>query len=360
MIQMIRFEFGKILNRKIVYAAIVFVLFMGCTMCIGRGAGAQVVLSEGSYLEGREAVKRDKEIASGYEGVLTEEKVEEILDTYRPRREDGSFWVVNNIYNTLSGLWGEMDGSYDGTKILSAFPDYRDDRPLVLGYNEGWMSFLETGMYLMIGIGCLLVIALSPVFSEEYARGTDALILTSRHGKGRCAWAKIIASYLFTLLIVVGWLLFQSFVYWQDFGLDGSGASVQLNNHFMFFGVPYFLTNAGAAGYCLVLWVGGSLILTALVLLLSAVCRSSFVTVIVALACYVIPSTFGQLGVPPKLLSLHPIWDFLAEEPLKIPRLSLPGGAQVSYVWVVAAFGLGMVVVSFVYGRKIFARHQVM
>ena len=244
-------------------------------MYIGRGTGAQVVLeSEGNYLEGRAAVRLDKEIAARHGGPLTEERVEEILEAYRPDREDGGLWMVNNIYNTLSSLWGEMDGSYDGTDIRSAFPAYLDDRPLVLGYNEGWLCFLESGMYMMVFIGVLLVIALSPVFSEEYGRGTDALILTSRHGKRGCAWAKVIASYLFTLLMAGGWLLLQSLMYWRDFGLDGGGASVQLNNHFMFSGVPYFLTNLGAAGYCLVLWLAGSLILTAFVLLISALCRS--------------------------------------------------------------------------------------
>lgn len=361
MIRMIGFEFEKILNRKIVYAAIACILIMGTAMYVGRGAGAQIVMeSEGNYLEGREAVRLDKEIAARHEGPLTEEKVEEILETYRPKRDDGGFWVVNNIYNTLSSLWGDMDGSYDGTDIRFTFPAYLDERPLVLGYNEGWLVFLESGTYMMVFLGFLLVIALSPVFSEEYNRGTDALILTSRHGKRSCAWAKIIASYLFTLMVVGGWLLLQSFLYWKDFGLDGGGASVQLNNHFMFSGVPYFLTYMGAAGYCLVLWIGGSLILTALILVLSAFCRSSFVTVIMAAACYAMPSLLGQLGVPMELLSLNPIWDFLAEAPLMVPKLSLGGGAQVSYVWVVAVFALVMTVASFVLSRRIFAKHQVM
>lgn len=361
MIRMIQFEFHKIFNRIIVYAAIAFIVVMGVAMCTGRGAGSQVVLKEdGSYLEGREAVEYDREIAAKYEGVLTEEKAEEILKAYAPEAEDGGWWVVNNIYNTVSDRWGEADGTYNGMEIRAAFPEYRDDRPLVLGYNEGWMSFLETGQYMMIFIGILLVIALSPVFSEEYTRGTDALILTSRHGKRRCAWAKIIASYLLTLLTAGGWLLFQSFVYWRDYGLTGGGASVQLNDHWIFTDVPYFLTNMGAAVYCLVLWIGGALILTAFVLLLSAFCRSSFVTVIAALAVYGIPSILGQMGIPRWILSLNPIWDFLAEIPLTIPKLSLMGGAQTSYVWVVAVFALVMTAVSFLFGRRIFAGHQVM
>lgn len=359
MIRMIGFELEKIVNRRVVYAAIVFLVIMCGTMCTGRGVGAQVALKEeGGYLEGRAAVAYDKEVAARYEGVLTEEKVEEILTTYAPDAVDAGFWLVNNTYDTMSMFWGENDGSYNGGSIGGAFPDYLDEKPLVWGYNTGWMSFLETGMYTMVFVGILLVIALSPVFAEEYTRGTDALILTSRHGKRKCAWAKIIASYLFTLLTVGIFLLFIVLCYLQGFGLDGIDASVQLNTHFVFGGVPYFLTNGGTALYCLILWFGGSLTLTALVLLLSALCRSSFITLIAALACYGIPSMLGQLGVPRELLSLNPIWDFLAEQPVMIPKLSL-GGIEVSYVWVVAVFAFVMTAVAFVFGKKIFARHQV-
>ena len=65
MIRLIRFEFEKIFNRKTVYAAIAFIAIMGGAICTGRGAGGQIVLnSDGSYLEGREAIERDKELAA--------------------------------------------------------------------------------------------------------------------------------------------------------------------------------------------------------------------------------------------------------------------------------------------------------
>lgn len=43
-----------------------------------------------------------------------------------------------------------------------------------------------------------------------------------------------------------------------------------------------------------------------------------------------------------------------------VPKLSLGGGAQVSFVWVVAVFALVMTAASFVLSRRIFAKHQVM
>ena len=73
----------------------------------------------GGYLEGREAVAYDKEIAARYEGVLTEEKVEEIrrdalrifgaVDGYGLSRvdffiEDGTGEVVFNEINTMPGF----------------------------------------------------------------------------------------------------------------------------------------------------------------------------------------------------------------------------------------------------------------
>ena len=85
MIRMIGFEFEKILNRKIVYAAIACILIMGTTMYVGRGAGAQIVMeSEGNYLEGREAVRLDKEIAARHEGPWTEAMMAWIFDLHFP------------------------------------------------------------------------------------------------------------------------------------------------------------------------------------------------------------------------------------------------------------------------------------
>lgn len=360
MLQMIRFEFGKIFNRRIVYAAIIFAGILTGALCQGRGAGAQIALRpEGGYYEGREAVAYDREVAARHEGEITVEKIKEILETYAPDSQDAGFWLVNDTFNTISRFWGEVDGSYNGVSVEEALPEYLDERPLVLGYSAGWVSFLETGMYIMVVMGFLLIIALSPVFSEEYTRGTDALILTSRHGKRKCAWAKVIASYLFTLLTVGVFLVFISISYLAGFGLDGAEGSVQINNHFLFTDVPYFLTYMQTAGYCLVLWLGGSLILTALVLILSALCRSSFITLIAAMACYLIPTLFGQMGVPKWILSLSPIWEFMAEIPVGIPLFSLSGGAEFSFVWVLALFALAAAALSFVLGGKIFAGHQV-
>lgn len=360
MTQMIGFEFGKIFHKKIVYAAMLFVAAMAIAMYTGRGVGAEIVLGpDGAYLEGKEALAYDKEIAARYAGPVTEEKVQEILNAFAPQAPDAAFWIVNNTYNTFSTHWAEMDGSWNGMTVREAFPAYQGEEDLVWDYNRGWINFLEMGMYTMLFLGFLLVIALSPVFSEEYSKGTDALLLTSRHGKCKCAWAKIIASYLFTLICVGVFLLFFFAAMLLDYGLEGGGCSVQLNNHYILTGTPYFLTCAQAAGYSVLLWVGGALILTALTLLISAVCKSSFLTLVAALSVYLIPLLFAQIGMSPKLFCLNPIWCFLMEAPIMIPKIGGGQGGGVSYVWVIAAAALILTGASFVLARRFFARHQV-
>lgn len=360
MTQMIGFEFGKIFKRKIVYIAILCMTLLGIAMFQGRGIETEIaMLPDGTYIEGRDAVAYDIEVASRYQGELTEEKIQNILEEFSPHTKDAAFWLINTTYGTVVELWGENDGSYNGAGVRDAFPEYKDEKGMVWNYNKGWLGYLEMGIYTMVFMGLLLVIALSPVFSEEYTRGTDALILTSRYGKRQCAWAKIIASYLFTLFMTGVFLILMSVGYFMEFGLVGGEASVQLNNHFLFWDVPYFLSYMQATGYCLVLWIAGSLILTAIVLLLSALCKSSFITVIVALTCYGFPSLLGQMGIPAELLSFNPIWCYLAEKTLEIPRIFAGNGAGLSYVWVVAVFAILAVGISFGMGRRIFARHQV-
>ena len=44
----------------------------------------------------------------------------------------------------------------------------------------------------------VIVICVSPVFSSEYESGAAALLLTTKHGKGRLVWSKLVAALLFT------------------------------------------------------------------------------------------------------------------------------------------------------------------
>ena len=202
MIRLIGFEFGKILKRKIVLAAFIMLAVFGIMLYMGDGPqGVISRLPDGTYIGGGEAIAYDKQVAAEYEGILTEEKARSILERFAPGTQDGGLWTVNSIYNAVQHFFGNLDGSWNGLTVEEAFPDYQGEEPLILGYTDGYTGFIMMGMYLMVTLGFVLITALSPVFSEEYSRRTDALILTARYGKSRCSRAKQIRN------VVVVWLL---------------------------------------------------------------------------------------------------------------------------------------------------------
>ena len=68
---------------------------------------------------------------------------------------------------------------------------------------------------------CLIVvITLSPVFSEEYALHTDSIIYSARYGRTKLTTSKIIAA----LEVVIG-------TYLLYFGLQGWNVSIQSSLH---------------------------------------------------------------------------------------------------------------------------------
>ena len=356
MIRLIGFEFGKIFKRRIVFAALGMLVVFGIMLYMGNGPQEVISrLPDGTYIGGAEAIAYDKKVAAEYEGVLTEEKARSILEQYAPEAPDGGLWTINSTYNTVQHFFGNLDGSWNGLTVEEALPDYQGEEPLLLGYTDGYTGFIMMGMYLMVTLGFVLIIALSPVFSEEYSRGTDALILTSRYGKTRCGLAKIFAAYLFTLLITGIFLLVTILLFLTGFGLTGGDSSIQLNSRDLLYALPYFMTCLEAAGSSLLLWLAGALILTALVLILSALCRTSFLALLMALTLYLLPMLGPSLHISRKLLSFAPFWCFLSEWTLTFPKFL---GGQLSWSWIPALMSVVLIPVALCFGRRIFARHQ--
>lgn len=80
---------------------------------------------------------------------------------------------------------------------------------------------------------CLIVvITLSPVFSEEYALHTDSIIYSARYGRTKLTTSKIIAA----LEVVIGtyllYLLLNLVLYGCTYGLQGWNVSIQSSLHY--------------------------------------------------------------------------------------------------------------------------------
>lgn len=134
----------------------------------------------------------------------------------------------------------------------------------------------------------VIVICVSPVFSSEYESGAAALLLTTKHGKGRLVWSKLVAALLFTAGYLAVGILAGVGVVGLFLGFSGADLPVQLWNSV----IPYNLTlgQTCAANFAIILLSGITL---ALVLLCcSARLRSSLATLVIGFAVIIAPAFF--------------------------------------------------------------------
>lgn len=356
--QLIKFEFSKLLKKKLVFIALGAFALIYATMLWSWIFGNEwAVTQEGEQIYGTEAERYNTEIANRFAGPLTDEKVQEILAAFP--RTDGITTgdVSNNTYYPVANLFAERDGTWNGKTVQEVFPEF--DEPPVIGMSSRWESFLYSMMYIVLMSGILVVIIVSPVFSDEYTSGMDALILTSRYGKKRCVLAKVISAFCFSItmeavILLVGFLLFAA-----GRGLEGWNTDIQLSELMVFSRIAQPLKCYEAALLTAFLAMMSTITVTGLTLLFSVLCPTSFVSIILAAVTYLAPMFLNPGSqTARRILMLFPVnsisvsgvmsvGGFTAGS-LTIPLLAAVGGVAV----VMAAAGTGGC-------RYIFSRHQV-
>ena len=254
--------------------------------------------------------------------------------------------------------YGDGDACKRIADILSN-PELQNS--LQIGYTRGWETTLLSIESLFLIMGFLIIVAVSPVFSEEYGCGMDALLLTGKYGKTKCITAKIMASFTFSVVLTI-LTVFSSMVsmLWQ-YGTEGFEASLQFGSRGLFWEVPWEVSCFH--GFLLVVGFGiaGAVLLSSLVLLVSAAVSSSFVSVLISILIYVLPIVlifrFGLLSFD-QFLSIMPSGDFNVAMLLSMQGVSVTGNEipMWSINLLLTAAGVLAVLLG---GRKIFGGHQV-
>ncbi len=198
--QMVGFEITKLLKKKIVYIALaVFGAIFAMMLYSWIFGNEWAVTQDGTDLYGMDAAAYNREITLRYQGPLTDEKVQEILKEFPRTNGTTTGDVSNNVYYPVARLFANEDGTWNGKTVAEVFPEFSN--PPRLGLSTRWESFLYSLMYIVILAGIVLIIVVSPIFSDEYSSGMDALILTSRNGKRQCVKAKIMAAFCLRLVL---------------------------------------------------------------------------------------------------------------------------------------------------------------
>ncbi len=230
-----KMELYKICSKKLficsaIAALTIIILYAGIFV-----VGAETTINGVKYT-GLEAVKMDRKITEEWKGVLTDEKVAQIVERYgfpSGVSENYNYFLDRNFLNNFvmrefsDGYFHGRDDYHVATRVYPIAEtklgkaSEASGKPIVLEYGYGWQVFnIVLEISCMVGIPFVLF-ALSPIFSEENYINMRQILFTTKEGKTRAVTAKIMAG----ITVAAGAyavILTLNFVFvWSVFGLDG-------------------------------------------------------------------------------------------------------------------------------------------
>ena len=321
-----------------------------------------VLDTDGNQASGLSAIAMEKEYANTYAGKLTDEKIKTDIAAYQALFDDpanvskdteqkaltdsayykyffpySDYWkLINGNYvapstydSTFSAITNmDLENGIDfyaardekiNTLLNQEYVDWNFsnsekafwlDRvssittPYEYSYHAGWEMLLSCLELFVIGI-IGICICVSGTFCGEYKSGADSIILSSRYGKSKLITAKILAAFVYSLLVFTLFILTGCGIQLLAFGFDGWNLPVQVLDTI----TPYNLSLMGAtllgvATLYLIL-IG----MVAFTLLLSAKLKSSVPVLALIVLAIMLPMFLGVSetnGIWNRILALLP------------------------------------------------------
>lgn len=135
------------------------------------------------------------------------------------------YTIRENQYHTNltnNPLWSHSDVE----KVMEL--DAEVQKPFIMEYKDGYQRFFSLSTSTMAIVLFIISFCLSPIFSDEYSKKTDSLILTSKNGKKTFLYAKIFTSISASFLLLLLFVFSTYFTCMAIYGFDGTMAQMQL------------------------------------------------------------------------------------------------------------------------------------
>ena len=360
-----KFELKKIAgNKRTVFLLIGMVLVNLIAFYITSFSYERAFIPNGrtnslKTLTGFAAIRYDREVNDKYMGLLTDEKVREMdsdlsaLQRSLKRYSEDDAACVMNSYVNQQAILENMKNTDGSLKPVSQEYPY----PLQLGYSTGWKEMAGSFSGVVALILCVvLIVCISPVFSQEYDWETDSVLCCTRYGKSRLISAKIRASFLFLSAVFAAFAVINFCLYGVTYGLDGADCSIQSSAAYV--GSGYSMTFSQLWLYSLIMGLVGLLCLSAVVLCISAASRGSMTSAICSMVAVLAPLLFDFSDSYPalqKFLELFPVYLMHASGVLKKVQ-TYAGIMQPTVMITVASCGILLFLgITF----RVFQKHQV-
>lgn len=140
--------------------------------------------------------------------------------------------TADDMYNSRKEFNTEvlyMHGATDSEIEWIERQDEKVEKPFIYEYHVGPTKITDT-MFLPATLGFLLAaIVLSSVLTGEHSRRTDQLILSSRYGRRKTYFAKMLAGISIMLLTIILWIAIMFIGVGCTIGFNGMNAAIQID-----------------------------------------------------------------------------------------------------------------------------------
>lgn len=322
MIELIKFEIGKIFSKKVVWVLLLAVLWsMGSSIYrdarmlkfngIKNKAEVQQIVApyEGEVLtKERIKVREDYEKKLGKKDNLSPEEfvLSGVLNFDYTLDIDPDYVVGDREYKK-SELKKDLDKlkqegkidtfTYKNMEYIYNLIDKKEAQ--TYHYKMEWTygaDFQRMAPFLSI----LVIVGIATIFSSDYQNNTASLVLSSKFGKNKLITSKILSSLIFSTIIFV----FVNCVFLSYIALDKfKGWNQPLNSLRYFEATPYNITVIQYYIRGLMFSFIGIILFTLLVILISLLVKNNILSMLISLAIYSAP-VFLSSFMPTKQLAI--------------------------------------------------------
>lgn len=336
--ELLKLEHKKLWRRKSVQIGVLLcflyiVIFGGLLsyQWFQFGSPDDFTSSFGNNFDGYTNIREKQEYAKQWEGDLTEETLQAMVEDYQERvqTEDISAYEMTDwisLNSLVQTLWPELEEAdnpyimlnYVDPSQLTDLEERREkavnnfleingqtgaegeyflsmnaniDMPLKYRWTEGW-SFVTADFISGCGVvfAIFLAVAIAPIFCGEWHNNTRALITTTKYGWNKIAIIKVLVSLIFALelysIITVSSILLQIIF----LGTEGGDLPIQCIKILAV--APWTVLQAEIYEYSYLLLA--ALGYTGIVLLCSALAKTNYVSLIISLAIVFVPMAISQ------------------------------------------------------------------
>ena len=355
--KLILFELRKVFSKRLSLIALVGILLFSVLISFSTYQNKYAfdgVNAEGS---GKTAVEIDKGIAAKYEGILTDEKVQQMMSDFAPTSDlhglSAIYVYQNAMQSAAFSRFSDKEGNWNGLSVSDVF----GNEEIKIGYVDGWLSTSRNMVRVFVALALAVIIMLAPIFSGEY-EGVDNIILTSKYGKTKCATAKVVAGILTAILTTALIVAFNLFLARAFYGTEGLNCSILFApSEYVEAFIPFNITCGTLLKYQILLAFTCTISVTGITLLMSAISKNQIVALVAAMAIFLFPVLLPIPETNPlfRLVGLLPVYHVLAVSLLSVEQMS---NGMLYAIWAIptALIFLG---IGAGFSRHIFAKHQV-